>query len=127
MIRPFDVVVVAKVEGELSSPSFHVLADRSVVDAMDWDLASISLIIEAISLLRQAGDVYGRDSQFVFIDAKVRKRLLGFGFDFGENDILRIMMVEDNFAEKIPIAFFSVISEEIFEVWIELEGFDVLA
>ena len=105
MAGPFDFERVAVVEGELDVFALEFVDDRSVVDAMNGDVAAIALIEKTVAPFLEFRDVYSGDVEFVFIDVEVWEGLLVSGIDFEENYIFGVMVADDDVAQEVPVGF----------------------
>jgi len=127
MASPLDVEVVAVVEGELDVFALELVDDGAVVDAVDGDLAAVTVVEEAVATLDEGCDVDGGDAESVFVDVEVGEGLLVRGVDLEEDYVLGGVVVEDDFTEKLPVGLLVEVAKMAGERGIEVVGFDVLA
>jgi len=126
MAGPLDVEVVTIVEGELDVLVIELVDDGSVVDAVDGDLAAAVLVVEAVALLAELGDVDGGDTELVFVDVEVGESLLVVGVDLEEDYVFGGVIAEDDLMEELPVSLLGVVAEMPLQAGIEAVGFDVL-
>src|SRR5579862_10022803 len=79
MSRPLDVKIVAPVEVELHILALQLIDDRSIVDSLDWHALAVQPVVKLTAVFFDPGDVNSADTQHLFGERKIRKRLLTMG------------------------------------------------
>ena len=87
--------VLANVERQLDALAHQFVDDRTVVDALDLDLAAVFVVVELAAALDQRHDIDDRDSQFLLRDQEIGQRLLVLRIDLHQDDVFGIVLADD--------------------------------
>lgn len=101
---PFDVKVVAPVEGDVHLATFQFVDDGAVVDTMDRHLAPGAFVEKLVGLAGQLGDADGADAESAFGDNEVAAGFLVSRVDLQEHDVFGIVLADNGLAKERPVA-----------------------
>ncbi len=122
MAGPFDVQIVAEIEGGHDTAALKFVDNGPVVNAVNRDFAAVPFIEEAPSFFPDLRDAYGAHSKHAFGGNEIRQRFLMQRIDFHQDHIFRIVTAEDGPAQQCIVASQVKAGEQIAQVRIQAVG-----
>src|SRR5579862_4651390 len=125
MPGPFDVQVVAEVEGGGDAASFELVHDRAVINSVDGDAAAILFVVQAAALFANRSNADGAHPEHALGDDEIGQGLLMPRIDFKQDHVFRMVAAQDGAAQQLLVASQIQTAQQVAHAGVDPVGIDI--